>query len=59
MSLIISDSEKQKLFRQIKHRLGAPITKIELEDEMLCTLLEISIEDHSAFINEWLIEAQW
>lgn len=59
MSLIISDSEKQKLFRQIKHRLGAPIRKIELEDEMLCTLLEISIEDHSAFINEWLIEAQW
>lgn len=59
MSLIINNTEKEKLFRQVKHRLGAPIRKVELEDEMLCTLLEISIEDHSAFINEWLIEAQW
>ena len=25
----------------------------------MCTLLEISVEDHSAYINEWLIEAQW
>ena len=33
--------------------------KIELDDETMETLLEISIEDHSAFINEWLIESQW
>lgn len=59
MALIINDAEKSKLFRQIKHRLGAPIRKVELEDEMLCTLLEISIEDYSAYINEWLIESQW
>lgn len=59
MSLIISDSEREKLFRQVKHRLGAPIRKVELEDEMLETLLEISIEDHSSYINEWLIESQW
>jgi hypothetical protein len=59
MALVISDAEKEKLFRQVKHRLGAPIRKVELEDEMMCTLLEISIEDHSSFINEWLIEAQW
>lgn len=59
MSLIISDSEREKLFRQVKHRLGAPIRKVELEEEMLETLLEISIEDHSSYINEWLIESQW
>ena len=59
MPLIINDAEKDKIFRQVKHRLGAPIRKVELEDEMMCTLLEISIEDYSAFINEWLIEAQW
>jgi hypothetical protein len=59
MSLIINDAEKSKLFRQVKHRLGAPMRKIELEDETMETLLEISIEDHSAYINEWLIEAQW
>jgi hypothetical protein len=59
MALIINESEKAKLFRQVKHRLGAPMRKIELEDETMETLLEISVEDHSAFINEWLIESQW
>lgn len=59
MGLVISEVEKEKIFRQVKHRLGAPIRKIELEDEMLDTLLEISIEDHSSYINEWLIESQW
>ena len=59
MTLIIDDLEKEKVFRQARHRLGAPLRKIELSDEQLCTLLEIAIEDHSAYINEWLIEAQW
>jgi hypothetical protein len=59
MALIINDAERNKLFRQVKHRLGAPMRKIELDDETMETLLEISIEDHSAFINEWLIESQW
>jgi len=59
MALIIDDAEKAKVFRQVKHRLGAPLRKVELDDEQLCTLLEISVEDHSAYINEWLIETQW
>ncbi len=59
MALNISETEKEKIFRQVKHRLGAPIRKIELEDEMMSTLLEISIEDYSSYINEWLIESQW
>jgi hypothetical protein len=59
MALIIDESEKQKIFRQVKHRLGAPLRKIELTDEQMCTLLEIAIEDHSSYINDWLIESQW
>lgn len=59
MSLVIEEAEKQKLFRQVKHRLGAPLRKIELDDEQMCTLLEIAVEDHSSYINEWLIETQW
>ena len=59
MALVIEESEKQKLFRQVKHRLGAPLRKVELSDEQMCTLLEIAVEDHSSYINEWLIEAQW
>jgi len=59
MSLQITDSEKRKLFNEIRVQLGAPIRKVELDDEMLCTLTEISIEDYSSYINEWLIESQW
>ena len=59
MALVIEESEKQKLFRQAKHRLGAPLRKVELSDEQMCTLLEIAVEDHSSYINEWLIETQW
>ena len=59
MALQITDSEKRKLFNEVKVQLGAPIRKVELDDEMLCTLTEISIEDYSSYINEWLIESQW
>lgn len=59
MALVIDEAEKQKVFRQVKHRLGAPLRKIELDDEQLCTLLEISIEDYSSYINDWLIEEKW
>lgn len=55
----IDIAEKDKLFRQLKHSLGAPIRQIELEDEMLCTLLEIAIEDYAQYVQEWLIEHQW
>ena len=34
MSLVINEAEKSKIFRQVKHRLGAPMRKIELEDEI-------------------------
>lgn len=59
MALEITDSEKRKLFNEVKVQLGAPIRKVELDDEMLCTLTEIAIEDYSSYINEWLIESQW
>lgn len=55
----VNIEEKDKLFRQLKHSLGAPIRQIELEDEMLCTLLEIAIEDYAQYVQEWLIEHQW
>jgi hypothetical protein len=40
----VSNEERDKLFRQFRHSVGAPIRQIELTDEQLCTLLEISIE---------------
>jgi hypothetical protein len=55
----VSIEEKEKLFQQFRHSVGAPIRKIELEDEQLCTLLDIAIEDYAQYVQEWLIENQW
>jgi len=55
----VSTDEKDKLFRQFRHSIGAPIRQIELTDDQLCTLLEIAIEDYSMYVQEWLIEHQW
>ena len=57
--MAITDAEKNKLFNKVKHQLGAPLRKIELTDEMFETYLEISIEEYSEYINEWLTEHQW
>jgi hypothetical protein len=57
--MAVSNEEKEKLFRQFRHSVGAPIRQIEVLDEMLCTLLEICIEDYSMYVQEWLIEHQW
>jgi hypothetical protein len=57
--MAVSLEEKEKLFRQFRHSVGAPIRTIEVPDEVLCTLLEISIEDYAQYVQEWLIEHQW
>jgi hypothetical protein len=54
-----SSSDRDRLFRQVQHSLGAPIRKIELTNEMLDTLLEIVIEDYSMIVQEFLIDNQW
>ena len=55
----ISVTERERLFKQVKALLGAPIRKIELTDDMLLTLLEISIENLTLHINNFLIDNQW
>lgn len=54
-----SEQEKERLFRQVKHQLGSPIRKIEIPDEVLTTLLELSIEDYAEYVQNWLIDSQW
>ena len=55
----VNIEERDKLFRQFRHSVGAPIRQIELTDEQLCTLLEIAIEDYAQYVQEWLVEHQW
>jgi len=57
--MAVNSEEQEKLFRQFRHSVGAPIRQIEVIDEMLCTLLEIAIEDYAQYVQEWLIEHQW
>jgi len=54
-----TNDDINKLFTKIKHNLGAPLRKIEIDDDQFCSLLEISIEDYSQYVHEWLIEHQW
>ena len=53
------DEEKQKLFKKVRTRLGAPIRPIELSDDQLCDLLELSVEDYAEKVQNWIIEHQW
>jgi len=56
---LISSVQREKLFRQCKHMLGAPIRGVELLDEMMDTALEIAIADYGMYVQDWLIENQW
>jgi hypothetical protein len=56
---IIPEPDRTKLYTRIKHLLGAPLRSIELEDEQMDSLLELSIGDYSQYIQDWLIESQW
>jgi hypothetical protein len=55
----ITTVDKNRLFLQVKHVLGYPLRPFELKDEMMDSYLEMSIEDYSSLINNWLIQQQW
>ena len=56
---IISEPERTKFYQKARHLLGAPLRSVELEDEMMDTLLEYSIDDYSQYVQDWLTESQW
>ena len=56
---IIAEPERTQLYTRIKHLLGAPLRSVELEDEQMDSLLELSIGDYSQYIQDWLVESQW
>ena len=51
--------EIKRLFKKVRSELGAPIRSVELNDDQLCDLLEMCIEDYSEKVNNWLIKNQW
>jgi hypothetical protein len=56
---IIDEPERSQFYQKVRHLLGAPLRSVELEDEMMDTLLEYSIDDYSQYVQDWLIESQW
>jgi hypothetical protein len=56
---IISEPERTAFYQKVRHLLGAPLRSVELEDEMMDTLLEYSIDDYSQYVQDWLTESQW
>ena len=50
---IIAEPNRSKLYTRVKHLLGAPLRSVELEDEMLDSLLALSIGDYSQYIQDW------
>ena len=51
--------EVKDLFQQVRVSLGAPIRAVELEDDQLCTLLDICMADYAERVGNWKIDTQW
>jgi hypothetical protein len=56
---VIPEPERSKLYTRIKHQLGAPLRSVEIEDEMMDSLMELAIGDYEQYTLDWLIESQW
>jgi hypothetical protein len=56
---IIPEPERSKIYTRVKHLLGAPLRSVEVEDEMMDSLMELSIQDYEEYILQWLIDSQW
>lgn len=53
------DKELEKLFQQVRVKLGANTRKVELSDDVLCILLENAIGDYIQIVQNFIIENQW
>lgn len=51
--------EIKDLFRKVRTKCGAPVRKIQLEDDQLCDLLEVSIGDYAEKVQNFVIQSQW
>ena len=56
---VLPEPERSRIYTRLRHQLGAPLRAVELEDEMLDSLMELSIEDNEQYTLDWLIESNW
>lgn len=53
------DNEKRKLFDIVFTKLGAPIRKIQITDEMMCKLLDLCVGNYAEKVQNFVIENNW
>jgi len=51
----MTETEKTKIFRRIRRKVGAPVMGVELVDEQLEECICEAIEEYSGYINDWTI----
>jgi hypothetical protein len=56
---LLPEPERSRIYTRIKHQLGAPLRSVELEDEMMDSLMELAIGDYEEYILQWLVDSQW
>lgn len=56
---VINAQDREKLYTQVLHLLGVPVRGVELTEEQMDSLLELSIAEYEQYVNDWLIESQW
>lgn len=56
---MIKSKNKDKLYTQALHLLGAPIRNVELDEDQMDSLLELSMSEYEQYVQDWLIESQW
>lgn len=56
---MVIDKEKEELFHIVRSKLGAPIRKVELTDDLLCDLLKLAVGDYAQITQNFIIESNW
>lgn len=53
------DKEIEKLFKQIRRKLGCDTRKVELSDDTMCDMLSYAIGDYANYVQNFIIENNW
>lgn len=56
---VINDEQRARLFESVRKKLGAPIVKVEISDEMMESYYYDALDEVSSVMNDWLTKEQW
>lgn len=55
---MITESQKS-LFNRVRAELGAPVRKVEVTDDQMCSFLENATQDYAERVQAFITEANW